>query len=710
MKIKITWLLYFVILCFSNLLAQEKINRFALVTRHNPAIYQNDSMTPLTIGNGEFAFTADITGLQTFPDFYAQGIYLGTQSQWGWHTIPDTMNYQLSETYRYFDNYGRKVPYPYSQNAGRAKDATNWLRANPHRLHLGTTGFVLHNADGTEATIGEIKVIKQTLDLWTGVLTSAFVLEGDTVRVTTCCHPLLDMVTVKITSKLIQKKRLQVVFRFAYPSDLWNGMAANKPNANHLSKIEKHLPKFVSIHRKIDEAEYFLNLYLQSKAKLERKTAHEFLLSPNSTDEDFTFSFCYTPEKNNKQIPEFDQTIDASKKSWKSFWETGGIVDLSQSTDLRANELERRIVLSQYLTKTQCSGKYPPQETGLTVNSWFGKFHLEMHWWHAAHFALWNRTELLENSLGWYSSILPKARNTARLQAYNGARFPKMTDPSGNESPSPIGPLLVWQQPHIIYFAELCYRNFPTEQTLEKYKTLVFEAADFMASYPNFDSINHRYVLGAPIIPAQETFPPETTYNPAFELVYWKWALGVAQLWRERLGLAKNQDWEKVYLNLSQLAIKDQKYLPAESATDAYQNEKYMTDHPIVMGVLGFLPETGMVDTAVLKNTVYYIKDHWYWNDTWGWDYPLAAMCATRLGLPDLAIDFLLLDTPKNHYSLVGHNYQRKDLHLYLPANGGLLAAIALMTAGWDGNKTENPGFPKDSKWVVKWEDINSFP
>ena len=60
----------------------------------------------------------------------------------------------------------------------------------------------------------------------------------------------------------------------------------------------------------------------------------------------------------------------------------------------------------------------PPQETGLTVNSWYGKFHLEMHWWHAAHFALWNRTPLLEKSLGWYDRILPAARSgsLARLR------------------------------------------------------------------------------------------------------------------------------------------------------------------------------------------------------------------------------------------------------------------------------------------------------
>jgi hypothetical protein len=47
-------------------------------------------------------------------------------------------------------------------------------------------------------------------------------------------------------------------------------------------------------------------------------------------------------------------------------------VDLSGSRDPRAMELERRIVLSQYQTAIQCAGSLPPQETGLTCNSWFG--------------------------------------------------------------------------------------------------------------------------------------------------------------------------------------------------------------------------------------------------------------------------------------------------------------------------------------------------
>ena len=71
-------------------------------------------------------------------------------------------------------------------------------------------------------------------------------------------------------------------------------------------------------------------------------------------------------------------------------------------------------MLSQYLTAIQCAGRYPPQETGLTFNSWEGKFHLEMHWWHAAHFALWDRLELLERSLGYYDGHPARERGRPR--------------------------------------------------------------------------------------------------------------------------------------------------------------------------------------------------------------------------------------------------------------------------------------------------------
>ena len=64
------------------------INRYELVTRHNPEVQEINPYAPFTVGNGEFAYTADITGLQTFPEAYSDGIPLCTQSQWGWHIRP----------------------------------------------------------------------------------------------------------------------------------------------------------------------------------------------------------------------------------------------------------------------------------------------------------------------------------------------------------------------------------------------------------------------------------------------------------------------------------------------------------------------------------------------------------------------------------------------------------------------------------------------
>jgi ribonuclease R len=64
--------------------------------------------------------------------------------------------------------------------------------------------------------------------------------------------------------------------------------------------------------------------------------------------------------------------------------------------------------------------------------------------------------------------------------------------------------------------------------------------------------------------------------------------------------------------------------------------------------------------------------------------------------------------TKKNTYLKNGHNFQTPDrLRIYLPGNGALLTAVAMMCAGWDGCKEPlNPGFPKDGKWDVRWEGL----
>ena len=197
----------------------------------------------------------------------------------------------------------------------------------------------------------------------------------------------------------------------------------------------------------------------------------------------------------------------------------------------------------------------------------------------------------------------------------------------------------------------------------------------------------------------------EKTFNPPFELAYWFWGLSTAQNWLKELGLPPNRDWQVVIDKLSGFAQKDGLYLAAESAPDSYENEDYYSDHPMVLGTFGILPKTLELDTLVMKNTFDYIEKNWNWDRTWGWDYPMAAMCATRLGKPEQAVDLLLKDVLKNTYLINGHNYQGERLRIYLPGNGGLLTAVAMMCAGFEGNTKKNPGFPED--WNVRWENLN---
>ncbi|MES2882765.1 MAG: hypothetical protein V4676_11495, partial [Bacteroidota bacterium] len=543
-------------------------------------------------------------------------------------------------------------------------------------------------------------------------LKAAMWIEGTPVEVSTFCHATSDAVSVKVNSRLIKMGSLKINLQFPYPTGAWTDEGTNFAQAEkHFSQTTIKDKKLVVVQHQLDATRYDATIHSSKNILVTEKAKHKFSISPEAKADSFdvTVSFSEPSAKYHLQ-PTYAQTKISSQQSWRNYWQSGGAIDFSGSTDTRAFELERRIILSQYLMRSQEAGYYPPQETGLTYNSWFGKPHLEMHWWHATHYALWGRIKLLEKSLSWYKKVFPIAKSIAQRQGFKGARWQKMTDNTGEETPSSIGALLIWQQPHFIYFAELCYRNKTSKQILDKYKELVFATADFMASFPYYDSVTKRYILGKGLIPAQERFKAEETFNPTYELVYWKWALSVAQKWRNRLGMPADKKWEEVMQKLSPLPVQDNLYLAAESATDSYTNPEYKTDHPSVLAALGVMPSTNEVDKTIMTNTFNWVWKNWSWNDTWGWDFPMTAMTATRLGMPDKAIDALLMPVQTNTYLANGHNYQDERLRVYMPGNGGLLTAIAMMVAGYDDNKTTLPGILKNGTWKVKWEGLKKMP
>lgn len=687
---------------------QTKIDRKALVLRNNVLVEGFDPLASLSVGNGEFAFTTDLTGLQTFYSDYENGVTLGTQSNWGWHTNPNTEGFDRSETLRYLEVEGRQVPYRHQlKNPERAKAACNYFRENPHRLHLGMIGLVLINSKGEIAKLEDIKNAKHQLNMWTGGISSEFVFDGQPVKVEVYCHQEKDMIAAKIESPLIASGQLVVQWKFAagVAENTHAGYDFNSPE-KHQSVLKPISKNEVLINRTLDNDHYQVAIEWQGEATVEENAQHQFVLQPKN-GEVLEFSCLFAPEIKNMQLADFTSTKTNNKQLWKSFWEDGGVVDFSACTDSRAKELERRTVLSQYLIKIQSSGSLPPAETGLTYNSWYGKYHLEMHWWHIAHFAQWQRPEFMEKQLDYYHDMYNNARQTAIDQGYKGVRWQKMLGPDNQNSPSSVGSYLIWQQPHFIWFAEQMYQQNPSKETLNKYKDLVFATADFMGDFPVWNEKLKRYDLDSPLIPAQEHWSRETTTNPPFELAYWYWGLSTAQKWKERLQLAKDEKWEDVRLKLATPDQANGVYLGVEGAIESYTNHDMMRDHPVVLGAYGILPAWDKIDPAVMHKTMNVIAERWDWPSTWGWDYPMAAMSAIRLGEPEMALDFLLKDVQKNTYLRNGHNYQSERLRIYLPGNGGLLTTIGMMCAGWEGCTTTNPGFPKDGKWDVKWENIS---
>jgi hypothetical protein len=686
-----------------------RIDRHALVTRHNPHVTAVDPWASLSVGNGEFAFTCDVTGLQTFTSYYLEhGITTETEARWSWHENANPKGYALADAHRDFTAYGQTLGYP-TKSSG---PAGQWLRENPHIQPLPQLSLDLSASGRAVLTPADIRDIDQTLDLWSGTITSRYTVVGEPVRVMVACAPNADVLAVRIESPLIAAGRLGV--RLALPRGYDLRIKNNAPldwsdPDSHASNVIAQTDHSLVVEHTRDASHYTLRLTSAPAIRAATVGPHAFVIHAAAGDRlEFTVAF-----DQGKPAPAAGTAavFEASARHWAEFWNSGGAIDFTGSKDPRASELERRIVLSQYLMAIQCAADFPPQESGLTLDTWYGKHHTEMIWWHTAHFALWGRDDLAKRNLDWFVRALPIARSLAKSRGLQGARWPKMIGPDGREGPGG-NPLIVWNQPHPIHLAELLYRNEPNAATLARYRELVLETAEGMASMLHWDDARRCYNLGPPLWIAQEIYDQATSMNPCYELSYWSRGLQIAQQWRERLGLGRNPQWDQMIKSIAPLPQKDGKYVALESHPDTWDNVDSRHDHPSFLMALGQLPGDG-VDRDTMARTLDAVLTRWDWEaKIWGWDYPMIAMTAARLGEPKRAVDVLLKsDSPNNNYMPNGHNRQRGDLPVYLPGNGALLAAVAMMAAGWDNAPTHDaPGFPHDGSWVVRSEGLHPLP
>jgi hypothetical protein len=359
------------------------IDRKSIVSRYNPTRTASNPLTPLQVGNGGFAFGADVTGLQTFLPFAIMSSHA-----WAWKNDSFPVGRDLEDVEAYLGEElpmadGEEVRYLFG---GEEEDVEGWLIANPNRMNLGRVGVGFLDGNGTRKVLREADLeegkTEQNLDLWTGVLKSRFWLNGEEVFIETVCHQDEDVVGVNVTSTLLSKGeggRLDLFLdfpwndgseKFAAPFVGLFNMTANHTTELVQDAFEGARSRAHIKHTLVNNT--FLTTVEGSNFNISRMspTEHRYIITPSESllDGSFALSFSFS-QQSPGSIPAFKEIKASSEEPWKSYWLEGGFVDLvSESSDPRAEELQRRIVLSQYLLRVNEAGEYPPQEVGTTLH------------------------------------------------------------------------------------------------------------------------------------------------------------------------------------------------------------------------------------------------------------------------------------------------------------------------------------------------------
>lgn len=584
------------------------------IIKYNLKFNHIDSKNPVTIGNGDFAITLDQTGTQSLYEIY-KDIPLSTMSNknWFYKDKKDIKpSYVDGKAYMLFNldndpNYqiNRQYPFKYS-----------------------FMQILLYDNDKL-IDINNIKDVKQELDLYKGIVTSSFNYKEKINKTISFIYQDHDEFNFKL-----QSDNLNLALKFNYPSYTKNGYRLDiLPNV--LVKEDR------------------MTLLYDDKNSLsfKLKSSSKYQIVENTLifdDNNVSFSLALDEIKEGKLLDEF----------WKC--DNGIIID--------NEELVKKMVLSKYLLHVNSTGIYPPQESGLTYNCWNSKFHLEMHLIHSLWNIYNNHVGDLVKSFDYYLSIMPSSLKRASLNGYKGLRFPKMTGPDGEDSPSNIGPLLIWQAPHILFMLQEIYYLYNKENIIKKYEPLISGTIDFMISFLTLK--DSKYQMLDPLLEACESIPLDRCQNPSFELEYWRYTLERQPKIDTVLYGHQRYDYLDITSKIITPKEDDGIYLKTYGVIDKYDLYK---DHPTEGFLMSFF-KSKIVDKEKMVKTIDYILKNMDLSSYWGWDFPFLGLSLLNCGEIEKSIEVTQLNTINNQYLYNGYNTSlRDDLKAYLPGNGAFL-------------------------------------
>ena len=349
----------------------------------------------------------------------------------------------------------------YADIPGDRTPEINWLRANPHRLHLGRIGFRLTRADGSAAAPSDLTEVRQTLDLWNGVIVSHFRFDGEPVDVETVCHPTIDAVGVRVRSPLVGTGRVAIEFRFPYGTGQTTAADWTKPDAHRTVLARSRIrTKPASRGRSTPTRTTSRSAGCpagrwptpaRTRTCCRRRPGRRRSRSRR----------CSRRSRPAERPPGFDDTAPRRARTG-----TGSGPPAAPSTSRAApipagaNSSAASCCRS---TSRPSSARAATRRRRRASRSTAGKASSTSRCTGGT-----RRTSRCGTACRCSSAAsattTPSCRRreaTAARQGYAGARWPKMTSPTGDESPSSVGPFLVWQQPHPIFYAELVYRAAP---------------------------------------------------------------------------------------------------------------------------------------------------------------------------------------------------------------------------------------------------------
>ena len=423
--------------------AAEPIDRRALVTRHNPVLARLDAESPLSVGNGEFAFTADVTGLQTFPEAYEETIPLGTQAQWGWHTAPNPNHWSI-ERFRV-----RRVREP--TDARSATPTSRTTSARPRspgcaRTPIGCTWARWASASRRPTAPPPAPRTSRT---WSrpstcgpASLKSRFVLEGQPVEVLTLCHPQRDLVAVRVVSPLAApgphggRTAISLRHRRGHRGRL------DPPRSPRDASTELGHRR-ASFVRKLDEDAYAVARTLEPGRRDRGRARSTSTCSPPRrmpTALELAVAFAPKPDRRAPELRRPRRPRPASIGATSGARAARSTSRGSKRPALaRAGAAHRALAIPHrdpVRRELAAAGDRPHlQQLGRQVppgDALVARRPLR---------ALESHADAREAASATTRRSCRARESTAQRQGYAGARWPKMTGPNGDESPSTVGPV-----------------------------------------------------------------------------------------------------------------------------------------------------------------------------------------------------------------------------------------------------------------------------